>query len=159
MATDDGRRRSLASYDRNTGRERWVRTVEFDGKELTHKTNLYGGTTPAADDDRVVVGITDYAQEQLGDVVYVELPAEGTAVELMGAFGVVESVKAASDLFSPLSGTVVEVNERLEDEPELVNDAPYGDGWMLRIKPDDPAEFDDLVDGDAYAAAVAEEEG
>jgi len=89
---------------------------------------------------------------QLGDVVYVELPEPGSDVEFMESFGVVESVKTASDLFSPLSGTVVEINERLEDEPELVNQSPYDDGWMIVVEMSDPGEILQLMDGDGYEA-------
>lgn len=103
------------------------------------------------------VGITDFAQDQLGDVVYVELPKVGDELKRMQPFGVVESVKAASDLFSPLSGTVTAVNERLVDEPELVNDDPYGEGWMLELKVSDAAELDGLLDADAYGQVIADE--
>jgi glycine cleavage system H protein len=109
------------------------------------------------DDGRARVGITDFAQAQLGDVVYVELPKVGTQVKRMKAFGVVESVKAASDLFCPLSGTVVEVNERLESEPELVNSEPYTAGWMVVIEMSDPTEVDALLDAQAYGGLVAAE--
>jgi glycine cleavage system H protein len=98
------------------------------------------------------VGITEYAQEQLGDIVYVELPDPDSSVEFMGPFGVVESVKAASDLFAPVRGTVVKVNERLEDEPELVNQSPHGDGWMIVVEMTDPDEIEQLMDADAYEA-------
>ncbi len=111
------------------------------------------------DGDEFVVGITDYAQESLSDVVYVELPEIGDVLERHESFGVVESVKAASDLYMPVGGEIVATNTELEDAPELINDDPYGAGWMIRIKPSDAAEFDDLLDGDGYAAAVAEEEG
>lgn len=102
------------------------------------------------------VGITDFAQDQLGDVVYVELPKVGDELKRMQPFGVVESVKAASDLFSPLSGTVTAVNDRLVDEPELVNDDPYGEGWMLELKVSDAAELDGLLDADAYGKVIAD---
>lgn len=101
---------------------------------------------------QATVGITAFAQEQLGDVVYVELPEPGSDVEFMESFGVVESVKTASDLFSPLSGTVVEINERLEDEPELVNQSPYDDGWMIVVEMSDSGEILQLMDGDGYEA-------
>ena len=101
---------------------------------------------------QATVGITAFAQEQLGDVVYVELPEPGSDVEFMVSFGVVESVKTASDLFSPLSGTVVEINERLEDEPELVNQSPYDDGWMIILEMSDPGEILQLMDSDGYEA-------
>ena len=105
--------------------------------------------------DVAVVGITDFAQDQLGDVVYVELPKVGDKVEAMKPFGVVESVKTASDLFAPVSGTVAEVNDQLTTEPQLVNDAPYESGWMIKIQPDDPADVDTLLTAQQYADEVA----
>jgi glycine cleavage system H protein len=111
------------------------------------------------DGDEFVVGITDYAQESLSDVVYVELPEVGDNLERAESFGVVESVKAASDVFMPVGGEIVAVNSELEDAPELINQDPYGVGWLIRIAPSNPSEFDELMDGDAYAAKVAEEEG
>jgi len=105
--------------------------------------------------DVAVVGITDFAQDQLGDVVYVELPKVGDKVEAMKPFGVVESVKTASDLFAPIGGTIAEVNGKLTEEPQLVNDAPYEGGWMIKIQPDDPAEIDTLMTADQYADQVA----
>jgi glycine cleavage system H protein len=109
--------------------------------------------------DEIVVGISDYAQESLSDIVYVELPEVGDTFERAESFGVVESVKAASDLYMPVGGEIVAVNTELEDAPELVNQGPYDAGWMIRIAPSAPAEFDELLDGDAYEALVAEEEG
>ena len=109
--------------------------------------------------DEMVCGITDHAQESLSDVVYVELPEVGDVFDKEDAFGVVESVKAASDLYMPMSGEITAVNEKLEDEPETVNQDPYGEGWIIRFSPSNPAEFDDLMDGDAYEMFVAEEEG
>ena len=97
-----------------------------------------------------LVGITHYAQDQLGDVVYVELPAVGDGVGYLAKMGEIESVKAVSDLFSPVSGEVTEVNPRLAQEPELVNNDPFGDGWMLRVNMNDPAELDNLLDAAAY---------
>jgi glycine cleavage system H protein len=111
------------------------------------------------DGDEVVCGITDHAQESLSDVVYVELPEEGDVLEKGESFGVVESVKAASDLYLPMGGEVTAVNGALEDTPELVNKDPYGGGWMVRFRPSDPSEFDALMDTDAYEAFVEEEEG
>ena len=105
--------------------------------------------------DVAVIGITSFAQDQLGDVVYVELPKVGTRVEAMKPFGVVESVKTASDLFAPIGGTIAEVNGQLESEPQLVNDAPYEGGWMIKIQPDDPAEIDNLLSAEQYADQVA----
>ena len=100
--------------------------------------------------DVAVVGITDYAQSELGDVVFVELPAGGTTVTQGESFGVVESVKAASDLYAPLSGEVLEANPALQDAPELVNQQPYGGGWMLKVRPSDRRELDNLLDAAAY---------
>jgi glycine cleavage system H protein len=107
--------------------------------------------------NRVVVGITDYAQKELGDVVFVELPEVGTTIEAMGTFGVVESVKAVSDLYAPVSGTIVEANTILEDQPELVNASPYGQGWMAVIEAANPEEFQQLLTAAAYQAYVAQE--
>ena len=107
--------------------------------------------------NRVVVGITDYAQKELGDVVFVELPEVGTTIEAMGTFGVVESVKAVSDLYAPVSGTIVEANTILEDQPELVNASPYGQGWMAVIEVVNPEEFQQLLTAAAYQAYVAQE--
>lgn len=98
----------------------------------------------------VLVGITHYAQDQLGDVVYLELPAVGDSVGYLAKMGEIESVKAVSDLFSPVSGDVSEVNGRLAQEPELVNNDPFGDGWMLKVNMSDPAELDSLLDAAAY---------
>ena len=109
-------------------------------------------------DGTVTVGITDHAQDLLGDMVFVELPEPGRAVKAGQECAVVESVKAASDVYSPLSGEVVAVNEAISDNPELVNQAPYGDGWMMRIKPSSPAEMDALLDADGYQAQVESEE-
>ena len=106
----------------------------------------------------VVVGITDFAQDQLGDVVYVELPDVGDPVKKGESFGVVESTKAVSELFAPLSGKVVEVNDPLADAPETVNDDPYEEGWMIVIEPSDPKELDALMDAKAYRAFVEEQE-
>jgi glycine cleavage system H protein len=107
----------------------------------------------------IVCGISDHAQESLSDVVYVELPEVGDAFEKGDTFGVVESVKAASDVYMPMGGEITAANEALEDEPELVNQDPYGDGWMIQFRPSDPGEFDNLMDAEAYEAFVAEEEG
>jgi glycine cleavage system H protein len=100
--------------------------------------------------DTVRVGISDFAQDELGDVVFVELPAEGEEVTKAEEFGVIESIKAVSDLVSPVSGTVTGVNEELFDAPELVNDDPYGDGWLIEVDPSEAA-FDDLLDAEAYS--------
>ena len=109
------------------------------------------------DGDTVVIGITDYAQQQLGDIVYVELPAAGTRVEAGKEAAVVESAKAASEVYAPVSGEVVAVNEAITDDPAKVNADPLGEGWFLTIKLDDPAALDALMDEAAYAAFVAEQ--
>jgi len=96
------------------------------------------------------VGITDYAQGQLGDIVYVELPPLGEVLTQFEPFGVVESVKAASDLYAPLSGEVLEVNEELSDHPEFVNEEPYGKGWMIKVQPSDTSELDNLLTVEEY---------
>ncbi|TYO96352.1 glycine cleavage system H protein [Geothermobacter ehrlichii] len=109
------------------------------------------------EDDIVTVGITDFAQDALGDVVFVELPEVGAQVDAGKPFGVVESVKAVSDIYAPVSGEVVEVNEELPDTPELVNTSPYEDGWMIKIRLSDPSELDNLLEADAYEALTEEE--
>lgn len=109
------------------------------------------------EDDIATVGITDFAQDALGDVVFVELPEEGASAEAGKSFGVVESVKAVSDIYAPITGEIVEVNEELPDTPEMVNSSPYEDGWMIKIKIADPAELDDLLDAEAYREFVEEE--
>lgn len=106
--------------------------------------------------EEAVIGITDHAQEQLGDVVYVELPPLGQQLEQFKTFGVVESVKAASDLYSPVSGEVVAVNGELAKSPEKVNEDPYGGGWMVRVRLKDPAELEKLLDAAAYEREIAE---
>ncbi|ELZ82566.1 glycine cleavage system protein H [Haloferax elongans ATCC BAA-1513] len=102
------------------------------------------------DGDTVKIGISDFAQDELGDVVFVELPDEGDEITAGDEFGVVESIKAVSDLYAPISGTVVAVNEDLFDAPELVNEDPYGDGWMLELEPSSSDEFDDLLSPEEY---------
>jgi len=102
-----------------------------------------------------VIGITDHAQEQLGDVVYVELPSIGQQVEQFKTFGVVESVKAASDLYAPVSGEVIAVNQGLSKSPEKVNEEPYGAGWMIRVRMKDPSELNKLLDADEYEKETA----
>jgi glycine cleavage system H protein len=98
------------------------------------------------------IGITDYAQDQLGDIVFVELPAPGTKIAQMQKFGEIESVKAVSELFAPVSGEVAERNDDLENNPQWVNDSPYDDGWMLKVKLSDPGEIDKLMSADEYEA-------
>ncbi len=117
---------------RYTEHDEWVRV---DGKE-------------------VVTGITDFAQDQLSDIVYVELPDVGDHFGQGEAYGVVESVKAASDVYMPVAGEVIEANTELEDAPEVVNQDPYGKGWFIRIQPDDPLQIGGLLDSDAYQAHI-----
>ena len=100
--------------------------------------------------DTIIVGITDYAQSELGDVVYVELPDEGTEISKNETFGSIEAVKAVADLLSPVSGETTEVNEKITDEPEKVNEDAYGEGWMVKIKMSDSGELSDLMDASAY---------
>ena len=107
------------------------------------------------DGDEAVIGITAYAADQLGDIVFVELPEAGRTLEQFATFGVIESVKAVSDLFAPLSGEVVEANSALTGEPEVVNREPYGDGWMLRLRIADLGQLDELLDAGAYDALIA----
>jgi glycine cleavage system H protein len=106
--------------------------------------------------DEATIGITDYAADQLGDIVFVELPESGRSLDQFGTFGVVESVKAVSDLFAPVAGEVVEGNPALTAQPELVNQDPYGTGWMLRVKVTDPAQLEALLEPTAYDELIAE---
>jgi len=108
-----------------------------------------------ADAGRALAGITDFAQDQLGDIVYVELPKLGTTVSHMGKMGEIESVKSVSDLFSPVSGEVIEVNERLLDHPEIANQDPFGEGWLIRISMTDASELDGLMSADEYESFTA----
>ncbi len=107
--------------------------------------------------DLAIIGVTDFAQDQLGDVVFVELPEVGTMLKEGKPFGVVESVKAVSDVYAPLSGEVVEINEELPEAPEVINTSPYEDGWMIKIHFSDPSQLDGLMDAEAYRAFVEEE--
>jgi len=109
-------------------------------------------------DGRVRVGITDYAQDALGDVVYVDIPETGTEVQAGQPFGEVESTKSVSDVYSPVSGTIIERNGALEETPELVNENPYGDGWMVAIELSDPSELEGLMEADAYRSFVDEQQ-
>ena len=102
------------------------------------------------EDDIVTIGITDYAQGELGDVVFVELPAVGDTFEMQDAFGTIEAVKAVSDLYCPVAGEITEVNESLEDAPETVNKDPYGEGWMIKIRIENNTQLDSLLDAAAY---------
>ena len=110
----------------------------------------------AKEDDLVVIGITDFAQEQLGDLVYVELPEVGDECTKGENISVIESVKAASDLVAPVSGSIIEVNSRLEDEPEIVTEDSMGEGWFIKVKLSDPAELDELMDEEAYNSFIEE---
>ena len=107
--------------------------------------------------DTATIGITNYAQDQLGDIVFVELPAAGAAVSAAQKFGEIESVKAVSELLAPVSGEVTEANEGLADSPESVNDDPYGDGWMVKVRLSDAAELDQLLSSDEYEAFIEAE--
>ena len=111
------------------------------------------------DGDEIVCGISDHAQESLSDLVYVELPLVGTRLRAGDAFGVVESVKAASDVYMPAGGTITAVNNALESAPEAINKDPYQSGWLIRFKPDNPADLDTLMDAAAYEQQLAAEEG
>ncbi len=111
---------------------------------------------PTDGDGVFIVGVTDYAQGELGDVVFVELPEPGSSFGKMDTFGTIEAVKAVSDLYCPVAGKVVEVNSALDDDPSLVNNEPYGAGWMIKIKVADESDLDALMDAAAYAAHVGE---
>ena len=104
----------------------------------------------------VSIGITDFAQEELGDIVFVELPRLDQQVDVEGEAGIVESVKAASDIYAPISGTIISINEKLEEEPETINEDPYGEGWFFRIKPDDLAQLENLLDSATYLELTSE---
>ena len=108
-----------------------------------------------AEDGRATIGITSFAADELGDIVFIELPEVGATLSQFGTFGVVESVKAVSDLFAPVSGEVAEVNDALRDKPELLNADPFGEGWIARVTLADAAEIDNLMDAAAYAAETA----
>lgn len=109
------------------------------------------------ENETATVGITDFAQDQLGDVVFVELPEVGSTVEAGKAFGVVESVKAVSDIYAPLSGEIVEINEELVEAPEVINTSAYEDGWMVKIQISDMSQVDELIDAQAYQAFIENE--
>lgn len=106
--------------------------------------------------DTATIGVTHFAQDSLGDVVYIDLPPPGTDLEQFAKFGEIESVKAVSDLFTPLSGTVTEVNQEAVDDPERVNTDPYGDGWLIKLRVDESAGLDNLMTAEAYEALLAE---
>lgn len=108
--------------------------------------------------DVATLGVTDYAQESLGDIVYIELPEVGAEVSAGVSYAEIESVKAVSDVFAPVSGTVIEANDEVVDAPELINESPYEDGWLIKIKLSDPGEADDLMSAEAYEEMLAEQE-
>jgi glycine cleavage system H protein len=110
------------------------------------------------EDNVATIGISDHAQELLGDLVYVELPEVGSTISAGDSVGVVESVKAASDTYAPVSGEVIEINEELEGAPDRINSDPYGDGWMYKVSLEDPEELEDLMDADAYAESIDEDD-
>ncbi|NMA74844.1 MAG: glycine cleavage system protein GcvH [Bacteroidales bacterium] len=106
------------------------------------------------EDDFVYIGITDYAQDQLGDIVFIDIPTLDETLESGEVFGTIEVVKTVSDLFLPISGTIIEVNETLEEQPELVNEDPYGEGWIIKVEPADDADFDALLTASAYKEII-----
>jgi glycine cleavage system H protein len=110
---------------------------------------------PAGEPNVVFIGITDFAQGELGDIVFVELPKVGATFKKHDVFGTIEAVKAVSELYAPVSGEIVEINGRLDAEPALVNGSPYGDGWMIKMRLTEPSEKDALLDGPAYSAKLA----
>jgi len=109
------------------------------------------------EDTVATIGITDHAQDQLGEIVYIELPAVGDKISKDDPFGVVESVKAVSDIYAPVTGTVIEINEDLPESPETVNEDPYGDGWLIKVKITDLSDLEDLMDAEEYAELLARE--
>ncbi len=127
--------------------------MEFKSEVRYQKTHEWAGKS----EDEVIVGISDYAQNTLSDIVYVELPEVGETVDKGDQLCVVESVKAAGDVYAPVSGVVVAVNESLEDEPEIVNAEPFENGWLVRIKPSNPDEWETLLDVDSYKKVVEAE--
>ena len=121
-----------------------------------HYTEEHEYVKPTDEDNIVQIGITDYAQGELGDVVYVDLPKPGTKFTRMDVFGTIEAVKAVSELFSPVTGEVIEVNEALEKDPALINRDPYGEGWMIRVRLRSRTELDQLLDANDYAGHIGE---
>ena len=110
------------------------------------------------EDNVATIGVSDHAQELLGDLVYVELPEQGSTVSAGDSVGVIESVKAASDTYAPLSGEIIEINDDLEDAPEKINNDPYGDGWMYKLSIEDADEVENLLDAEAYTESIAEDD-
>ncbi len=129
--------------------------AEFPGELYYAQTHEWARIE---DDGTITVGISDHAQDALGDVVFVELPEVGASVQAQAEAGVVESVKAASDIFAPVSGTVTAINESLEDSPETVNQSPFNKGWMFTLQPDNNAQLSDLMDAKAYQEFCEQEE-
>jgi glycine cleavage system H protein len=121
-----------------------------------HYTEEHEYVKPTDEDNIVQIGITDYAQGELGDVVYVDLPKPGTKFTRMDVFGTIEAVKAVSELFSPVTGEVIEVNEALEKDPAIINRDPYGEGWMIRVRLRSRSELDQLLDANDYAGHIGE---
>ncbi len=113
----------------------------------------------AAEGSVATIGITDHAQDQLGEIVYLELPSVGDKISKDDPFGVVESVKAVSDIYAPVSGTVIEINEDLPESPEIVNEDPYGDGWLVKVRISDATDLEDLLDSKEYEQLVGKEKG
>jgi len=127
--------------------------MKLDSKARYAKTHEWA----RKDGDSLLVGISDHAQDSLGDIVYIDLPEAGASFAAGENFGVVESVKAASDLYLPVAGTIKEVNQALSDQPDLINKDCYGEGWILRISPEDDSAFDSLLSPEAYEKLAAEE--
>ncbi len=117
----------------------------------------FGACFAVLGDGTVTIGISEHAQEMLGDVVFVDLPEVEDEIEAGDSFSLVESVKAASDIYAPISGEIVEINEELEDSPELINEEPYEGGWIVKVKMSDPSELDDLKDAEEYLNSIEEE--
>ena len=142
-----------------------------NGPKNAHPRATYGGVMEipqglkyskehewvATEDSVATIGITDHAQDQLGEIVYIELPAVGDKVSKDDPFGVVESVKAVSDIYAPVTGTVIEINEDLPESPETVNEDPYGDGWLIKVKITDMSDLEDLMDAEEYTELLARE--
>lgn len=126
----------------------------MDFPDTLHYTEDHEWVRVEDDGTTAVIGITDFAQRELGDIVFVELEEEGSEFSKDDVFGTVEAVKTVSELFMPVSGTLAEQNAALEDNPELVNEDPYGEGWMVKVTMSDPSEIDDLLDAEAYAEHV-----
>ena len=135
------------------------RNMPFDPANLLFSREHEWVARDEADPNSATIGVTDYAQGELGDVVYVDLPDEGASLTQFRTFGEIESVKSVSDLFSPISGSVAEVNSALEDKPELVNEDPYGEGWMVRVTIEDTRELQSLLSHNEYQTFLGELSG